>query len=241
MHFYRALSNELLARALHNLSISKLPLLNSAKASYASALSSLPNVELAYSSPESRCLGENGGPDHNAASSPRLPLLESPTPVARFLGRAGQLKSPRGLASPPRFWPSPLYFEKNKSTPIEACEVDIQGGAPESPKRFSVAFSDSTTEWLHERPTGRLNAHLEGFGVMLAQHIESVDDLAKSIKEAQMDRHNGHCLVADGEDESTKTLNRRERIKQLKAKGWERERFNPEKYRFLCKKALAEL
>ena len=87
----------------------------------------------------------------------------------------------------------------------------------------------------------RLNAHLKDFEVMLTRHIESVVELAKLTEEVQVNRYNGHRLATYGEDEHVKYLDRQDRIKKLKERGWNRQRFDPERYRSLCKKALAEL
>lgn len=48
-------------------------------------------------------------------------------------------------------------------------------------------------------------------------------------------------LASYGEDEAAKEADKQARMVTLKAAGWRRERFRPERYQDLCQRALEEL
>ena len=91
---------------------------------------------------------------------------------------------------------------------------------------------------------------------MLIAHIEVVDLLIQAAEEAQMNRPklrrfvsaNGGFGALDGgyggkaeDGEETRRGELRARIERGRARGWVRERFDPERYRELCARALGEL
>ena len=76
---------------------------------------------------------------------------------------------------------------------------------------------------------------------MLLKHIEVIDALIRSTEEAQANHCAGKRSVNEYTDDETKTLDRKARIQALKASGWKRDRYRPERYQELCAKALSEL
>ena len=91
---------------------------------------------------------------------------------------------------------------------------------------------------------------------MLIAHIEVVDLLIQTAEEAQMHRPklrrfasaSGGFGALDGgyggkveDGEEARKGESRARIERGRARGWVRERFDPERYRELCARALAEL
>lgn len=116
--------------------------------------------------------------------------------------------------------------------------------APSSPpfsaRRRSITFSASSYQWLQDRSASRYNAHLADFANMLYDHRAAVEDLISGIKDIQGSRRIKR-LASLGEDREARAADVRERIARLRAKGWRRERFAPERYQGLCAVALAEL
>lgn len=78
------------------------------------------------------------------------------------------------------------------------------------------------------------------FAKMVQDHIAAVEDLMTSVRDIQADRRIKR-LASFGEDRETRAADLRERIVRLRAKGWRRERFAPERYQDFCAVALAEL
>lgn len=84
---------------------------------------------------------------------------------------------------------------------------------------------------------------------MLIAHIEVVDVLIQAAEEAQTNRpklrrfasSNGGFGALDEEGEETRSRELRASIERGRARGWVRERFDPERYRELCARALGEL
>ncbi|MCJ1438320.1 hypothetical protein MMC27_007708 [Xylographa pallens] len=105
----------------------------------------------------------------------------------------------------------------------------------------TVTFSECTTTWLQDRATQRYSAHAADFEPMLLRHVEVVDILMKSTMEVQANRHTAKASASSIDDGQTRAADRQARIEKLKANGWKRERFRPERYQDLCARALAEL
>lgn len=74
---------------------------------------------------------------------------------------------------------------------------------------------------------------------MLQGHIDAVDRLIEATKQAQMVRQAVSIGYDDGQD--SPAVDRQTRIKELRARGWQRERFRPERYQELARRALSEL
>ncbi|KAL8898849.1 MAG: hypothetical protein Q9207_006494 [Kuettlingeria erythrocarpa] len=111
---------------------------------------------------------------------------------------------------------------------------------PFSARKRSITFSASSYQWLQDRFASRYNAHLAEFANMLREHRAAVEDLISSIKDVHRSRRI-KPLASIGEDREAHAADVRERIARLRAKGWRRERFAPERYQDLCAMALAEL
>ncbi len=85
------------------------------------------------------------------------------------------------------------------------------------------------------------NAHLIAFTEMLSSHISTVDILIQTTREVQAMRYSAKRLASYGADEAAKEADKQARMVELKATGWRRERFRPERYQDLCQRALEEL
>lgn len=86
----------------------------------------------------------------------------------------------------------------------------------------------------------RYNAHLISFAGMLDYHLRVIDTLLHDTKTALANRYT--CIrLPSFADEEAKAADLRVRTERLKAGGWKRERFAPERYQDLCERALAEL
>jgi len=77
---------------------------------------------------------------------------------------------------------------------------------------------------------------------MLSHHIQAVDELIRSVKDAQAHRYAGKRITScTADDEKGRKADVRARILRLKMSGWERRGFEGERYRVLCERALGEL
>lgn len=76
---------------------------------------------------------------------------------------------------------------------------------------------------------------------MLSHHIQAVDELIRSAKEARAHRHAGKRITSCTGDEQGRKADLRARVLRLKMSGWERRVFEGERYRLLCERALGEL
>ncbi|MCJ1382832.1 hypothetical protein MMC17_005945 [Xylographa soralifera] len=302
IHFFHALSYELLARSMPDLSAAKIPHLESSKKSYLAASSSLllssqllkdeefeeQNLE------ETFFMSGNTSPMSTPTPTPRKPqtiaslqssiLLPSPSwkpsplnwvsasqaSLANDPTFGSPLRKPSplriapiwlsssqvSLANDPDFGsplrkPAPLRIVKRVSmlaTPLE--EPNALPSPPNTPlpttsyqprTPATVTFSECTTTWLQDRATLRYNTHAADFEQMLLRHVEVVDMLIQSIMEVQADRHTVKRSASSSNDDQPKVSDRQARIEKLKANGWKRERFRPERYQDLCAQALAEL
>ncbi|KAL8864033.1 MAG: hypothetical protein Q9174_007485, partial [Haloplaca sp. 1 TL-2023] len=104
----------------------------------------------------------------------------------------------------------------------------------------ATAWWQSPTTSSPQNSHGRYNRLLEDFATMLQGHIASVDNLVKDVQTVQANRHVKR-LASFGADKEARSADLRERIVRLRASGWKRTRFRPEKYQDLCEVALAEL
>ena len=150
--------------------------------------------------------------------------LRKPAPL-RVVKRISMLatppQEPDGPRSPPR-------------TPLPATSYQVQTPT-------TVTFSEGTTIWLQDRATQRYSAHAADFEAMLLRHVEVVDMLIRSAMGVQADGNTAKGSASSGKDGQTRATERQARIEKLKANGWKRERFRPERYQDLCARALAEL
>ncbi|KAL9604800.1 MAG: hypothetical protein Q9219_000248 [cf. Caloplaca sp. 3 TL-2023] len=112
--------------------------------------------------------------------------------------------------------------------------------SPTSTQRLSVTFSESSQTWLYQRSCERYNKTLVDLSNMIQNHLMAVNDLISEIREARTNRSIKR-MASFHDDREARATDLRERIDRLRAKGWRRERFRPERYETLCSLALAEL
>ena len=229
-----AMCNEIVAKAQSNLAPSKLPLLNSARSSYLTALSLLPQPEKLSPqfadaddwSDSASCYSVQS----NSSILPQTPdfgpsdadggdpfFAQSRLPIVSTAAAADDADKPAPLFSPAPFYRSPL------AEPVPA---------PVDPKLEAKE---------------RYNTHLEDFRELLDRHHTDVIGLIVAAMDAQSRRYSmSRSMVMDergkdGEDDDLKAAQLRERIKKLKANGWKWERFNSSRTEELCERALADL
>lgn len=246
LHFYAAVSSELVARSAPNLSAAKVSLLERAKESYLEAVSSLPEPVLSvpdlvdhHSDDSSDNTSESSGPP-SRPSTPcpnRTSILTYPSSPSSVESAEDSLYKVQDILKP-----SPLRISKvQRLGSISDTPTTPRPTRPTSvASAKSITFAVSTSAWLEKRPLDRYNAHLVSFAGMLDYHIRVVDRLLADVKTARATRY-ACARLPSFADEETKAADRRVRIERLKAKGWKRERFVPGRYRELCERALAEL
>ncbi|KAL8920953.1 MAG: hypothetical protein Q9208_005979 [Pyrenodesmia sp. 3 TL-2023] len=146
--------------------------------------------------------------------------------------------------TPPRSKPAGTVsnaFRKSQCyLPFTPPKNVIPSSPPFSARRRSITFSASPFQWLQDRSARRYNAHLTDFANMLRDHRDVVENLISDVKDIQGNKRVKR-LASFGEDREARAADLRERIVRLRAKGWRRERFSPEKYQRICALALAEL
>ena len=98
-----------------------------------------------------------------------------------------------------------------------------------------------TTAWLRYLAYERYNTLLTAFAEMLSKHIATVETLMQTTQEAQARKTDKKHRMSYDASEAAKVADMKARIVRLKAMGWERERFRPERYQELCECALEEL
>lgn len=257
LHFYSALSTEGLARLTHNLSASKIPTLLQAKESYQKAASSLPprdpfvhpavhrtnDIASELSSPGSdtadRCSNPSPLPPNSPPSSPSFSSLD---PHRSF------------EASPPAKRPPPLRINQKPalrlitsiSTPPHTPPTQVSPDC--SSRSASITFSATTSIWLRTRTRERFNTHLDSFRDMLVRHVDVVEGLTRIAEETQRNRwapkRPGDFTVVFGDGDMGCDEERRSATTAVirgRERGWARPRFQPERYKVLCKQALSEL
>ncbi|MCJ1243063.1 hypothetical protein MMC30_000259 [Trapelia coarctata] len=296
VQFLAALSDELAATSMRNFQTAKLPLLESAKASYNAALISLRKPgEILLHDEVDALLFDGMSIDSDIHSlqytptpAPKRPLTAPPSPpspsrpqpvrslmkpvlpplLPKFPRSRSELPQQQSQAPPNQPWlapsiswtsvsqfdspihrPSPLRVRKlepmTSSPAREAAALQTPPSSPISdpglrtPTPKTVAFSEATTTWLQDRAQQRYDVHRMELMDMVQGHIDAVDQLIEATKQAQMVRQTVSIGFDDGE--KSPVVERQARIKDLRARGWLRERFRPERYQELARKALSEL
>ena len=182
-------------------------------------------------------------------SSPRP---SSPRDDASLPSSVESVHSSQGIAP---LKPPPLPIRKSPITDDSFDRVSYQASVgappgppptlqPPTPPHFSptsISFRNATSTWLRNCSLECYNAHLVSFANMLTNHILSVETLIQRSREAQAMEFFAKRVTSHGEDESVKAADLKVRIMALKAAGWKRERFRPERYQDLCERALEEL
>ncbi|KAI9812414.1 MAG: hypothetical protein M1827_004645 [Pycnora praestabilis] len=291
--FYAALSCDILARATHNLSTTKMSLLTLSKEYYIKATEALPinndtpsfsdaNVETTSDtsptpsspitptdhSPHRGSFSFEGSDGHNRDSNdadvffgneeksthnpftsnedetnpnscyensdyPLLPLRPSPL-------RIRKLNTP-----PPPFSASISAISLSQKPTLHA---QIERPTNLQSTTSLISFTASTSTWLRARALQRYTTHLTTFAPLISAHIDSIDYLIAATVEAQANRKTRTGRFADGEidieglsEEEKTAIEKVERIERGRERGWRRERFVPDRYEALCKRALEEL
>lgn len=263
LHFYAAICHESIGRAIHDLSDAKVSSLLQAKESYKAAANSLPVANASRLSWDDDAMFETpnspGTPWFQSPIRSRIAKYQcaSPTLASRFQFRPAR-------ASRDLMEPSSLHIHKNleinsfpitppRSRPARSHRADFRQSPPQTPpskarnsialssgSRLSVTFSASSFTWLHQRSTERYNDHVAEFSSMLQGNIASVENAISSVRDIQSNRQVKR-LASFGANPEARAVDLRARIARLKANGWKRKRFAPERYQELCAKALAEL
>ncbi|MCJ1306414.1 hypothetical protein MMC25_000056 [Agyrium rufum] len=246
----------MLARSLHNLAVTKMTLLDSAKHNYDTAAKEVQGMEQAK--PESCKLPSDtqhepsqhsDHEDDDAFSEISFESESSPpvTPSTRPQGLLNDLADqPSKPVSEKSYHQSPLRLRKRAaSSPLKKSikvEEDDPFQSPNLTKSVnSVTFSESTDEWLETRAMERFYIHLDDFTLMLRHHQEVLAELVEEVENAQRSRYEGQRMASKGGAEETRTLDRKRRIDRLKKCGWKMPKFDAERIQELCEKALAEL
>ena len=263
LHFYAAISHEAIARTMHDLSETKIMSLVEAKESYLAAATSLPIAN-------ESSFDWDDGEMFETPSSPDTPWFQSPikSRIAKYQSVSPSLATkfqfrPARASRDSMELPS-LHIHKNlqinsfpitppRSRPSKSHRGDFDQSPPRTPpnkirksttpssvSRLSVTFSASSFTWLHQRSTKRYNSHVEEFSSMLHGHIASVEHAISNTRYAQSNRHIKR-LASFGANPEARAADLRARIVRLKADGWKRKRFAPERYQELCAKASSEL
>ncbi len=266
LHFYAAVCYDTLGRIMNDLLREKLQCLERARASYDAAAAALlasedratwdtdrtPTKRSRFTgtaqlrTPTKRGLGQRH--DVFAPFTPIPPRRFARESVGALIPSPLHIKTnvDSGIppTTPPRSKPvgtvSNVFRTSQGYQPFTPPNRIAPASPPFSASRRSITFSASPYQWLQARSARRYNAHLAEFANMLDEHRAAVEDLISSIKDVQGSRRTKR-LASIGEDKEAHAAGVQERILRLKANGWRRERFAPEKYQALCAAALAEL
>ncbi|KAL8651864.1 MAG: hypothetical protein Q9210_003016 [Variospora velana] len=170
-------------------------------------------------------------------------LIPSPLHVNRIPAEPGSLQ-----ITPPRYKPTTSSLTNNvlrnpqEHPPFTPPRKIVPSSPPpvSTRRRRSITFSASSFQWLQHRSMERYNTHLADFAKMLQGHVDDLEELISSARDAQADWRMKR-LASFGGDREARAVDLRERIVRLRAKGWKRERFAAEKYQEISAMALAEL
>ncbi|KAK0118823.1 hypothetical protein ONS95_007704 [Cadophora gregata] len=125
-----------------------------------------------------------------------------------------------------------------------------------SPSRSSSPTKlrrESLSNYYHGQSVARYRTHLTSLKSQLDFHISSIHSQIGLLAEARkprrsntptqysFDRTEEKSTGADASAEAHRRPELRERIERLKELGWRRKRFDGERYRLLCEKALGEV
>lgn len=201
------------------------------------ALSSLPCPLTSLLDVEDACDISDSESEYSQDSSDGPASPETPTNQPLELSQTPHSQSFADEAHSLQPWSSPFQLGKDSA---EISGLKNSDGLP-TPAETSTAFAEWTETWLRERAVERYNSRLMEFRSRLEHHLAGVDRLITATNDAQANRYT--CLRPRmcGVNGHAKVLDRLERIKRLKARGWERELFDPTKSGRLCDEALAEL
>lgn len=279
LHFYAALSEEAIARQMHDMFMAKVESFQHAKLCFEQAILSLPlpamcsNNNGACSTDSASEIDDTASLDDSVSSmgSPQpveVTKMSSIEPFEQPISSIGTLKPlpliicKAAQSGNTSFKEKRAFFEAKlvTSKSMPSSELSPKSPASEtpspatSPRMVSVSHCDNapsipmTSPKLnitgpHSRAQERYNEQLQDFAQILTKHIYHVDRAIATTREAQASGRRRlikeRKYASNEEDENAMDL--RARIIKLKARGWIRERFMPERYQKICERALAEL
>ncbi|MCJ1482392.1 hypothetical protein MMC06_002556 [Schaereria dolodes] len=203
LHYYSALSNEIIAQSLHNLSTAKLPLLISAKNSYLAASLSLPKLDKRPKSDRSTLTstskvspGSTPSHSHPSTSTPHDPFIDSPSPPPRNTNPTSKNKTPTNEIKYPLLllYPSPyttalLSFASMLQSHLTAIDSHIKATEEAQRDRYAakrtVSHGDDEATKLMDRKRridrGRENGWKRERFVREAERIRGV--CARAVEE----------------------------------------------------------
>ncbi|KAI4163824.1 MAG: hypothetical protein LQ342_002597 [Letrouitia transgressa] len=245
-----------MGRLMHHLSKAKIPTLCVSKEAYEAAAASLPKCHQGCST------NRNDDEDSSSKDTCSSASSDSSTRTSYNPNKKGFPSSPSSVASstsltftkPNAPQPSPLHIHDvqrlaaadlttgpaqqqsshDTTAPPNWQTTPLDSSADLSPSGFPTP-SDS---WPYDRPSERYQQHLADFADMLAAHIAAISSLIESVSHIQATRDTVKRLASCGGDQEARAADLAVRIVRLKAQGWRRERFAPERYQELCERAL---
>ncbi|KAL9611541.1 MAG: hypothetical protein Q9167_003825 [Letrouitia subvulpina] len=244
---------------MHHLSKAKIPTLFSGKEAYEAAATSLPKSHQACST------DRNNYEDSSSKDSCSSRSSNSSTRTRYNPNRTGFPSSPSSVASstsltftnPNAPQTSLLYIHDLQRSPAANPKTSPalpkssrdtkpppkwQTTPPDSAADFSANdLSTPSDSWSYNRSNERYQQLLVDFADMLAAHITAISSLIESVSHIQATRDTTKRLASCGEDQEARAADRAVRIARLKAQGWRRERFAPERYQELCERAVEEI
>jgi hypothetical protein len=129
--------------------------------------------------------------------------------------------------------------------------------SPNSDRATAIETITTPSTYLLSRSLSRYRTHLTSLSTQLTYHITSIHtyitllsttrkprrsngpDLTSNFLDEEISEFKGLASPPSREESSRADLE--ERIKKLKQQGWSRKRFDGERYRVLCEKALEEV
>jgi flagellar biosynthesis chaperone FliJ len=102
-----------------------------------------------------------------------------------------------------------------------------------------LSSPESSPKTSGPNSTHQYNEHLNDFAEMLADHVSSIKTFRQSVEAAH-----GVWRPSSQNGAGSKEMDPEERmlrIARLKERGWERPRFDAQRYQDLCERAMAEL
>ncbi|KAH7364541.1 hypothetical protein BKA65DRAFT_546416 [Rhexocercosporidium sp. MPI-PUGE-AT-0058] len=166
--------------------------------------------------------------------------------------------------SPKSLNPNAAIANASSSIPDASTLLDAFPAPPSvetSPCRGSASSPtksprrESLSTFFHSQSVARYRKHLTSLKTQLGFHISSIHDQISSLSEVRRPRRSNtptqYSFEAgeseekgrgvSGAEKESRRPELRERIEKLKESGWKRKRFDGERYRVLCEKALDEV
>ncbi|KAI9802409.1 MAG: hypothetical protein M1825_002792 [Sarcosagium campestre] len=154
-------------------------------------------------------------------------------------------------ATPATLLPRPMHSSSNstssnssfnsrssRSSSSSTCSSIMKKTQPMPPHTSSAS---STEAYLLSRAQSQLDPNLVLVAIRTHAHRAATDDLMEQTRQCQRDRRVRFADLRDTSDPDMRAAERRSRIELLRARAWNRPRFDPAPYRELARVALAEL